>query len=279
MVAGIVLTAFGLEESLPHLDEHLHVVPAFALLGGVAVYLLAHVALRLRNAHTISRTRLGVALLLLFALWPLATEVERTRLVDRGERGVVADDRVGDRALRRRSLSPPPRPRVRPTELIPPQTCHRARFESRRRGNNRRHTQRRADKEWCTNGNSDRDLGRAGHHRTGALHRPAVAGGTRRPTVGSIEGRTAVNKDSGPSAGVKGIVEDVKGKVKEVAGEVTGDESLEQEGHSATGQGVSAARRGRARGQGRGGSIRGGRPRSRAAPPPERVDAARTLPS
>ena len=75
MVAGIVLTAFGLEESLPHLDDHLHVVPAFALFGGVAVYLLAHVALRLRNAHSISRTRLGVALLL-FALWPLATEVD-----------------------------------------------------------------------------------------------------------------------------------------------------------------------------------------------------------
>jgi low temperature requirement protein LtrA len=74
MVAGIVLTAFGLEESLPHLDEHLHLVPAFALFGGVAVYLLAHVALRLRNAHSISRTRLGAAVLLL-ALWPAATEV------------------------------------------------------------------------------------------------------------------------------------------------------------------------------------------------------------
>jgi low temperature requirement protein LtrA len=74
MVAGIVLAAFGLEESLPHLDDHLHLVPAFALFGGVAVYLLAHVVLRLRNAHTISKTRLGVATLLL-ALWPLATEV------------------------------------------------------------------------------------------------------------------------------------------------------------------------------------------------------------
>ena len=51
MVAGIVLAAFGLEESLPHLDQHLDVVPAFALFGGVAIYLLAHVALRLRNAH------------------------------------------------------------------------------------------------------------------------------------------------------------------------------------------------------------------------------------
>jgi low temperature requirement protein LtrA len=74
MVAGIVLAAFGLEESLPHLDEHLHLVPAFALFGGIAIYLLAHVVLRLRNAHTISRTRLGVAILLL-ALWPLATEM------------------------------------------------------------------------------------------------------------------------------------------------------------------------------------------------------------
>jgi low temperature requirement protein LtrA len=74
MVAGIVLGAFGLEEALPHLDDHLHVVPAFALFGGVAIYLLAHVALRLRNAHSISRTRLGAAVLL-FALWPAATEV------------------------------------------------------------------------------------------------------------------------------------------------------------------------------------------------------------
>lgn len=74
MVAGIVLTAFGLEESLPHLDDHLHLVPAFALLGGVAIYLLAHVALRLRNAHSISRTRLGAAVVLL-ALWPFATDV------------------------------------------------------------------------------------------------------------------------------------------------------------------------------------------------------------
>jgi low temperature requirement protein LtrA len=74
MVAGIVLAAFGLEEALPHLDDHLHVVPAFALFGGVAIYLLAHVALRLRNAHSISWTRLGAAVLL-FALWPAATEV------------------------------------------------------------------------------------------------------------------------------------------------------------------------------------------------------------
>jgi low temperature requirement protein LtrA len=74
MVAGIVLGAFGLEEALPHLDDPLHAVPAFAMFGGVAIYLLAHVVLRLRNAHSVSRTRLGVAVLLL-GLWPVATEM------------------------------------------------------------------------------------------------------------------------------------------------------------------------------------------------------------
>jgi low temperature requirement protein LtrA len=75
MVAGIVLTALGLEEALPHLDAPLHVEIAFALFGGVAIYLLAHVALRWRNAHTVSRTRLGAAVLLL-ALWPAGTEID-----------------------------------------------------------------------------------------------------------------------------------------------------------------------------------------------------------
>jgi low temperature requirement protein LtrA len=74
MVAGIILAAFGLEQALAHVDEHLHTVPAFALLGGVALYLLAHVAMRLRNARSVSRRRLLVALLLI-ALWPLAHEV------------------------------------------------------------------------------------------------------------------------------------------------------------------------------------------------------------
>src|SRR5262249_9181586 len=59
MVAGIVLAAFGLEETLAHVDDPLDAVAAFALLGGVALYLLAHVALRLRNSHTINRRRLG----------------------------------------------------------------------------------------------------------------------------------------------------------------------------------------------------------------------------
>ncbi len=38
--------------------------------------------------------------------------------------------------------------------------------------------------------------------------------------------------ESGPKAGAKGIVEDIKGKAKEVVGEVTGKETLEREGRA-----------------------------------------------
>jgi uncharacterized protein YjbJ (UPF0337 family) len=38
------------------------------------------------------------------------------------------------------------------------------------------------------------------------------------------------DKDTGPEAGVKGVVEDVKGKAKEALGAVTGNENLRQEG-------------------------------------------------
>lgn len=73
MVAGIVLAALGLEETLAHVDESLDGPHAVALLGGTALYLLAHVALRLRNAHTLNVQRLGLALVLV-ALVPVALE-------------------------------------------------------------------------------------------------------------------------------------------------------------------------------------------------------------
>lgn len=38
------------------------------------------------------------------------------------------------------------------------------------------------------------------------------------------------DKDSGPEAGVKGVVEDVKGKAKEVVGTVTGRDDVVREG-------------------------------------------------
>lgn len=74
LVAGIVLAALGLKKTIGHFDEHLHTVPAFALLGGVAVYLLGLVAFRYRHVHSINRQRLGLAIVLLI-LVPVATAV------------------------------------------------------------------------------------------------------------------------------------------------------------------------------------------------------------
>jgi len=64
MVAVIVLLALGLKKTLEHTDEALKVVPAAALLGGTAIYLLAHVAFRWRNTHTLNRQRLALAVVL-----------------------------------------------------------------------------------------------------------------------------------------------------------------------------------------------------------------------
>jgi len=68
MVAGIALIAVGMKRTLLHVDDPLKLVPAVALLGGAAMYLLAHVAFRLRNMHTLSRRRLVCALVLLALL-------------------------------------------------------------------------------------------------------------------------------------------------------------------------------------------------------------------
>jgi low temperature requirement protein LtrA len=68
MVAGIALIAVGMKRTLIDVTAALHLVPAAALLGGAAVYLLAHVAFRLRNMHTLNRRRLACALVLLALL-------------------------------------------------------------------------------------------------------------------------------------------------------------------------------------------------------------------
>ena len=74
MVAGIVLLALGMKKTLGDVGEPLKLVPAFAMLGGTAIYLLAHVAFRLRNVHTLSRQRL-VCALVLAALIPVSLEL------------------------------------------------------------------------------------------------------------------------------------------------------------------------------------------------------------
>ena len=75
MVAGIVLVALGLKKTLEHVDEPLKAVPAAALLGGLAAYLVAHVFFRYRNVHRFSWQRLLTAALLV-ALLPVAVELD-----------------------------------------------------------------------------------------------------------------------------------------------------------------------------------------------------------
>jgi len=74
LVAGIVLSAFGIEETIGHSGAHLHTVPAFALLGGVALYLLGLVGFRYRHVRTVNRHRLGLAIVLLLLI-PVATAI------------------------------------------------------------------------------------------------------------------------------------------------------------------------------------------------------------
>jgi low temperature requirement protein LtrA len=72
MVFGIVLVALGLKKTLLAIDDPLKAVAEVALLGGLALYLLAHVAFRLRNIRTLNVQRL-IAALLLLALIPVGT--------------------------------------------------------------------------------------------------------------------------------------------------------------------------------------------------------------
>jgi low temperature requirement protein LtrA len=73
MIAGIVLFALGVKKSLEHVDEPLKDMPAVALCGGLALYALTHVALRLRSLRTLSVPRL-VAAALCVATIPVAVE-------------------------------------------------------------------------------------------------------------------------------------------------------------------------------------------------------------
>jgi low temperature requirement protein LtrA len=75
MVAGIVLFALGVKKALAHLDEPLEAVGAFALCGGLALYMLGQVAFRVRNVRQLSRRR-SVLTVALIALIPVAQEVD-----------------------------------------------------------------------------------------------------------------------------------------------------------------------------------------------------------
>ena len=74
MIAGVVLLALGLKKALGHADHHLELIPALALVGGPALYLLGQVAFRYRNIRTVGWTRLVAAVLLLLLL-PVALAI------------------------------------------------------------------------------------------------------------------------------------------------------------------------------------------------------------
>ena len=72
MVVGIVLFALGVKKTLGHVGDELEAVPAVALCGGVALYLVALSALKRRNIGSFNYPRL-VAAAALAGLAPLAT--------------------------------------------------------------------------------------------------------------------------------------------------------------------------------------------------------------
>ena len=74
MVFGIVLFALGMKVTLGHVDEPLGTIPAIGLCGGLALYMAAHVALRLRTSGGWGHGR-PTATVVLLALIPVATMV------------------------------------------------------------------------------------------------------------------------------------------------------------------------------------------------------------
>lgn len=83
MIAGIALVAVGLKRILADEGQPLDAAIAGAMLGGAAVYLLAHVAFRLRNVRRLSVARLACAVLLA-VLIPLSAAVRPAPLIDLG---------------------------------------------------------------------------------------------------------------------------------------------------------------------------------------------------
>ena len=74
MVAGIVLFALGLKTTLGHVGEELDTVPAVGLCGGVALYLLAHIAFLFRTTRRVFRRR-TIGAVVLLALIPAAVAI------------------------------------------------------------------------------------------------------------------------------------------------------------------------------------------------------------
>ncbi len=74
MVVGIIFVALGIKQTLAHVGDPLQAIPAVALCGGVALYLLGHNGFRLREIGSVSVPRLVVTVLCC-ALIPLAVSI------------------------------------------------------------------------------------------------------------------------------------------------------------------------------------------------------------
>ena len=74
MIAGIVLFALGLKTTVGHVGESLDTVPAVALCGGAALYLVGLIAFLFRTTGRIFRRR-TVGAVVLLALTPLAVAI------------------------------------------------------------------------------------------------------------------------------------------------------------------------------------------------------------
>ena len=74
MIAGIVLFALGLKTTVDHPGDELAMVPAVALCGGAALYLLAHIAFLFRATGRVFRRR-TIGAVVLLALIPVANEI------------------------------------------------------------------------------------------------------------------------------------------------------------------------------------------------------------
>jgi low temperature requirement protein LtrA len=74
MIAGIVLFALGLKTTIGHVGEELGTVPAAALCGGTALYLLGHIAFLFRTTGRVFRRR-TVGAVVLLALIPAAVAI------------------------------------------------------------------------------------------------------------------------------------------------------------------------------------------------------------
>jgi low temperature requirement protein LtrA len=74
MVVGIIFVALGIKQTMAHVGDPLGIVPAVALCGGVALYLLGHNAFKLRDVGSVSVPRLVVTVICC-ALIPVAVSV------------------------------------------------------------------------------------------------------------------------------------------------------------------------------------------------------------